>query len=462
MAISDIFTRTRTGRTPDFMPRPRYVRKLGRRPYLLIGDDPDDQDPAASLPLATPVSTPADVVAAPAYTRPRRVEGVDPATLVRPRGVTPRFSDDPLERIPAEIAFQRQNPAPNRNSRWTSIGLAALDALAGGGGDGSLGGLVGRALGGAAVGAIRPETDERIAQQEYVRRLGGEFDEVAAQRKVRGELEGQEATRQERLARAEQYRRGKPTYRKQGGITYQVNPDGTATPMVGPGGEALAPDYQRPATIDALSDDGVSVGKLQFNPRTNKYEPVTVDGEPVVTRRVERVSPETGVRAGTEAAIRQRTTEGAATRAVRVSEGALNRGARATEGAANRAVRRQTAGGVGSDSKRRTQAASAIAKLSGLIRQHDTALESQKPAIAAEAKRQGDLIRAQFPDLVDDGDRGLPTVLRPAPQYARPAQGGLYRGRRMSRSKLPEAARGLGMTPEDAEAYITGQGGIIY
>jgi hypothetical protein len=82
-------------------------------------------------------------------------------------------------------------------------------------------------------------------------------------------------------------------------VTYRSSDDGTnATPVMGANGEALLPDVQRPVFVDTLGEDGVTVTRNQYNPASQKYEPVFVDGQPAVVKRVEKVDTTTGVRAG--------------------------------------------------------------------------------------------------------------------------------------------------------------------
>ena len=44
-----------------------------------------------------------------------------------------------------------------------------------------------------------------------------------------------------------------------------------------------------------LSEDGVTVTQLQYDPQTRTYKPIQVGEKPVITKRVQRINPETGM-----------------------------------------------------------------------------------------------------------------------------------------------------------------------
>ncbi|MDQ3686724.1 MAG: hypothetical protein M3430_14170, partial [Acidobacteriota bacterium] len=84
-------------------------------------------DTFADLPVDT---IPGDVTAMPP-TPQAFLRGAGGATMMesRARGVTPRFSDDPLTSLPARIEYEQANPATDTNGRGRSFLSMLLRAL---------------------------------------------------------------------------------------------------------------------------------------------------------------------------------------------------------------------------------------------------------------------------------------------------------------------------------------------
>jgi hypothetical protein len=391
---------------------------------------------------------------------------------------------DPLNLAAAEVARIEQSPVKDKNGRLRSFGIGLMRALSPGMaqaqtsaaargqvmGWGDLATGLAHAGGSGAAGAITPTLDERQDKKVALEQARGRQAYVIQARKAAGDIAKTEAdvartkAETEALSRPKEY---KPVYRKQAGITYRIEKDGTATPVVGKDGQPLASDY-RPPTIDQLGEDGVTLTKLQLNPHTMSYEAIMVNGLPVVARRVQRVNVESGM---TEAGERSDTDRDAArTEAIRRTRANESLGReRFTEQRRHnqvteaRTTQGGTRGGVNADT-RRNRAESAITKLDNIItKARTTKLSSKRDALIRQAQAAGNLIRAQYGDIVDDGDEGLPTRLKPrATSSATTTGGARYAGQRFSLSNLSAIRQRLGVSSdEEARRIIEANGGKV-
>ena len=274
---------------PSAMTRPRLA---------LPGAKPAVEPPA---PLAQETARPSLVVP-PA---PDAGEAMNAPGQTRPRTVQPV---DALTRLVDYDTQLRSTPVAEGNGRWKSALLGALAAagqtslqmLASGRSlDGSsLGAVLGGAIGGLAGGVVNPAWDERQRRQRDITKNQFDISRLIQQRKAQADLEGQQAQTELRKAQTESLLRPKqykPHYFKQGGITYRSNEDGTASPFIDTNGNVLAPDHEKPYTLPQLSEDGVTVTQLQYDPQTRTYKPIQVGEKPVITKRVQRINPETGM-----------------------------------------------------------------------------------------------------------------------------------------------------------------------
>lgn len=225
-----------------------------------------------------------------------------------PFGYSENLAQRP-RRTPYGAAAQKyrdlsSSPVEDGNGRFKSGLHGAAKGLREGARSGDLGFTLGSGLGAFFGGLINKKHDEEGERER-------DLSQAQRNLQVEGGLEQQGRAREQaeadleyKRAQTEKARRApveKPVYRKQGGLTYRVDGE-TATPIVGPNGEALLPDAQRQVFIDTLGDDGVSVTRNVYNPQTGKYEPVQINGAAATVKRVPRVSVETGMTAAQEAA----------------------------------------------------------------------------------------------------------------------------------------------------------------
>lgn len=247
------------------------------------------------------------VAAAPeAIVYPNGPRAVEPAVAA---AATPARPPTRYEQAVERLRGLMGTPAADENGRLVSGAMMAGRGASEGAQSGSLGMTAGRALGGLLTGLFRPKSDEEIGRAGELQKAQQGVQLEGALGKEAREAELQGAQTDLAKANAEKARRPppvKPVYKKQGGITYMVDGE-TATPIIGPNGEALAPDYQRPVYIDVLGDDGVTVERQQYNPQTQKYEkPALAGGAPAVVKRVERVNTDTGMKESDEVAHEDR------------------------------------------------------------------------------------------------------------------------------------------------------------
>lgn len=414
--------------------------------------------------------------------RPRQVEGMPeaPVPTLRPR----RIEGMPdVEALPAEES-QRQTPSEVRDLRIAEIeghsdvrptrwweraaygafqGLQRVNEMANATRDPRTGqttmdGWQALALAGgeAAMGVASPKGVARQLNQRELATLRGEQAQEQEKQIATLKMRGLQADINYKTAQAEYARQrpalesartSKPVFKKQGGRIYAVNPQtGEATAIVGRNGEALQPDNQRPVYIDSLAEDGVTVNRLQYDTETQTYKLVMVDGKPVVTKKVEAVTPK-GVKAGTAATIESRESEGAA-----------NRQARRDEGAANRAARND--GGMSAARRRALELESA--KLEA------DAQDAERDGRPSEATKFRDKKRAVDAQLSGgqassgQGQTWFGGMKGTAAGASGAARQGQFAGQRAPRSRIPEFARTWGVSEKEAEERLVRGGATLY
>lgn len=349
---------------------------------------------------------------------------------------------DPSGQLRQRIMENMATKAVDHNGGWKS----ALKS----GGYGALAGFAkagpGGALGGFATGAIRGgmdhSLDERIGQQNDLRRDEGklqvldELHQGEAQRYL-GDMKAREAnaktaSEQARTdlyrAEAEHYlhppeKTSKPHYFKQGGVTYESGADGMAMPVTDAKGQPLPADQRRPIFLPSLSADGVSVGANTYDPQTHTALPVLApDGTPIVSKRVMKIDPVTGMTTAQGEAANDRKTatidrKNARDERVRRPSSARGGGGTRTGGGSSARM----------DSRNYSAALGAVKSLRALQKEAEKeAAAADMPGAAKERPyhlrrhaelqsqmdAQGQAIRRNFNDLVDDDPRGYPTLLR--------------------------------------------------
>jgi hypothetical protein len=376
----------------------------------------------------------------------------------------------------AQMAVDNPNLTPDQDGRWKSAFKRMALGAAQGAATGGVGGLIGGAAGGFAGGAINPRWNEQARAAEHLQKQKGVYGETVKRRQVNDEFEDNELDRELKRANIEKARRPpvvKPIFKKQAGVTYQVDADGTATAIVGANGEPLTPDTQRPVFVDTLDDDGVTMQRNQYNPTTGKYEPVMIGDAPAVVRRVQRVNPESGMTESGERADADRDAGRTETiRHNKVGEvfGQQNFGLsrqRFAESKRHSEVVESRGGGrsgANPAEARRTRAATQIGKLNDVIAKAQGAVtQRQRDALRRKANAMGQLIRSQYGDIVSDGDEGLPTRLNS--QAASPSNGnngGRYAGQRFNRANIGTIRQRLGVaSDEEAQRIVEAQGGVF-
>ncbi len=411
-------------------------------------------DTFADLPVDT---IPGDVTAMPP-TPQAFMRGPGGATMMesRARGVTPRFSDDPLTSLPARIQYEQANPAADTNGRgrsFLSMLLRALPASMGqsqqlsaqrgtayGPGD-FFAGLAG-GLGAGAAGAINPALDERARQQELVKRLQGQYGQAVQHRRVTSDMQERQlgneyrraqiadvvdrpvrarasmasrqagvVARESRLSRATKLREVQAILKLHPHPFDPNNPDDAAIlAKANEAGivfdaEAWGRDTKNPYLVDVIDPDdesGTRRTKLSYNRQSGTWEKLEVGGRGLTSGYVQPVRERTGMTPAQEdaARARDRAEEGRNTRAAR---GSGSGGSRGTGGADQ-----YRAAGI------------EIQKLLALkerIRREENYGDEKSKANAAQMGRElkvlGENLRARFPEMLDDDADGWPTKIRP-------------------------------------------------
>lgn len=387
---------------------------------------------------------------------------------VRPRLVTgaPGVANErsAMDRLRDLYATQVED----QNGRLRSGGNMALQAAGRAAASGDLGYTAGAAIGAMLGGILAPRGDEKFARVADIEKQQRIVGIEAAQEKQRREQESANVDLDYKRAQTEKARRlpvYKPTYKKQGGITYKLDEDGTATPIVGANGEALMPDTQRPVFVDTLGEDGVTMTRNQYDPRTGKYEPLTIGGGAAVVKRVQRINTDTGMTENQEVTDEDRD-------AIRDLGGQrlaeTKRRNVVTEGqAAQRIASSGTRGGGGNAD--RNKAMTEIGKLNSMIAKWRGTRpgSSARDAALRAAQAQGNLIRSQFPDMVEDGGEGLPNILKPraasSPSNTTTGGRGAYAGQRFSLQNLPAMRRKMGVSSDgEVKRRVEQGGGVFY
>lgn len=317
-------------------------------------------------------------------------------------------------------------------SALITAGRGAIAGLARGG----LGGAIGGAIGGGAYGAIKPSADERYAQDRDTQR---------DQTLVSDLINVRRASSQEKLARAN--------------ADYMAN----VRPQVAVGGlelkrNALADkqlyDAWRMASGDRKQDSAESY--VEWRMANGDQRAATEEGRLDLERewRTE-IQPKQFERRQGE--IERHDVVGETQGATRLAETGRHNVATETNAAA-RSGKPDVKG-----------ASSAVSRFNSLTtrieRARATGNRRMADALTGERDSLERSMRTQYGHLLDDDDKGKPTVLRAQPRAA--TQGGAYAGQRMRRANLSAAretlnARGYHFaTDADAEAFLRSQGAMI-
>jgi hypothetical protein len=317
-------------------------------------------------------------------------------------------------------------------------------------------------LGGIAPGVVAGINPKFYADSVHRQKI----DELMGRLKVEGDWSKQDreaadddATRTLKLEQARSLKDGKWATKKSGGVSYAVNSKDPRIgyPMTDSDGHPLPPDQQRPVLVDVLGEDGVQVGKGRVNP-DGSVTPLTGEGgAPVVTKRVEKVDPESGEKVGSS---RNRTS--------RESEGEKNRQAAATRAAASQAAqdRRQAARIAAGVSGAGELKAGEKRRLLRSARKLDIQADE---AAAREEKARANSLRQQAQDLRDEVN-GTPVDAQSGMQggqlnisSAPPAMGtGEFQGKKTPRANIPKFAARWHVSEAEAERRLTDGGAILY
>lgn len=239
-------------------------------------------------------------------------------------------------------------------------------------------------------------------------------------------------------------------------------------------------DTKNPYSIEIVDPENPTrKTRLIYNRQTGEFSPLAVGGQTVATGYVTPINPETGLTPAQALADADRDA-GREQGAEQFNRTYAQRERFATA----RENRRSAPGGVGGEltpaqaQSRARSIQTSLARFEALKGKAMSArTERERTGAMQQARVMADVLAATYPDAVEVGDsngwpyakiKGGAAAAHPmggvTPRGRRPAeqQQSVYAGRRISRAKLPEAARRLGMSTEAAESLITAQGGTIY
>jgi hypothetical protein len=387
-----------------------------------LGDAPDLSavPPPSERTMAVPAGPLKSISIPPTYS----TEGMNPLqrSMLKLNAMQTAGPRDEIEETSAGIDVVPKMGHMNR-------GKAALE----GAGMGLLRGGLPGALFGLGMGAISPQMIEKLNQQ---RRVAGQENIVNSQVEQQGNLAKLGGLQSEiglRNAQRDKLLRPpvmKPQYVKDGrGRLFSVDPQDPTqvTAVTDENGKVLDPKFERPYTIPQVSPDGVSVGLLQYDATTDSYKPVVSGGQPVVTKRVEKVEtegPNAGEKVSTVANRTATNTRASAGLAVRQSEGEKNRSA-ANQRNNNTIAsedRRAAMRGGGRADKSYEEAQRLIDRFNQLTVEAAKAKPSRQSSILGARDAVEANIKSRFGPLVELDDKGKPTRLkaRPGPPASSP------------------------------------------
>lgn len=179
-------------------------------------------------------------------------------------------------------------------------GMSALAGATGAFGDaartGNVGYMLGAALGGGLSGLINKKFYGEAKKKQKVEQSKEALAVESALEKEQRAREEQEAQNELRRAQAEKARRPTaPKYQKDArGRLWLPDPDDPTKmrQVTDETGKVMDAKFERPYTIPYLLPDGVSYGTAKYNPQTDTYEPVDVNGQPAVSKQSQPIITE--------------------------------------------------------------------------------------------------------------------------------------------------------------------------
>lgn len=354
--------------------------------------------------------------------RPRVVSGVP---------VTHDTNMTPAGRASQQMRDLMAEPVVDTNG-WVRSGFAqGARAASEQAETGSLARALGGLIGGFFSGSVLNRAgDERAEREREVAKAGRLYGQARQEEKDQREREEHESSLAYNEARTKALESGKWSKVKSGGYTYMVNSNNPTVgyPIEDANGNPLPPDQRKPTIIDSMGENGVDVNKVIVN-QDGSTTPVTDGaGNPIVSGRKERVDPESGMPESKKQAGEDRD---------------LDRASRESEREKDRQTRKEIA-----------------AQRSGMTEAQKRALRLKLEALRSkqrQAERKGKKVDAdryrQEADAVENELRGGTSGAQSQPRYA---------GRRMSRSKLPEAAKRRGVSEAEAERQLKAEGIELY
>lgn len=389
-------------------------------------------------------------------------------------------------------AEERDRKVVDKNGRWKSLGINALRSIGESAQQVSqasmrsgrpvdeygIAQVFGSGLGGGVAGAVRPELDEMYKQKKRM----GELDTLLQEQLGVEALQDKRRDIERKILNDAEGMRLKGLQIAQTGEGVRLRSDDARA-------RTLASMFNRLTEFDPNDAENAEVaeemrkaGLPVFAKRANQKVELKVDPRSG-SWRVFSANPQTGI--ASSSVVTDRTTNApvvtatpqqmtaataTANRTAQDNRAADNRESQEWRTGANitsqerRAAMGGARGGAIPGEARRNRAAGMVMKLNDAIAKAQNAVtQRQRDALRKKANAVGQLIRAQYGDIVSDGDEGLPNRLNPqgAPSpNGGNGGGGRYAGQRFSRANIGTIRQRLGVSSDaEAERIITQHGG---